>query len=233
MKWQDIKVSADCTTFLYEGKPIFRKKFLEVQKFHSPGIAPVMDEEGAFHINTHGKPIYLKRFDRTFGFYCNRAAVVDGGKWFHLTETGQKAYTRSYNWAGNYQENLCPVRNSTNNYHHINLNGERVYLHNFIYAGDFKDGIATVKCKNGLYRHIDTGGKFINDKEFIDLGVFHKKYATAKDKKGWYHIDKTGTALYSQRYTMIEPFYNGFALVTINNNQKVIIDETGKKIISL
>ena len=90
-----------------------------------------------------------------------------------------------------------------------------------------------MKGKDGLFRHIDNKGKLINNKEYIDLGVFHKNYATAKDVNGWFHIDKSGSPLYKERYELIEPFYNGFALVTKENNKKQIINEEGKIIVEL
>ena len=68
---------------------------------------------------------------------------------------------------------------------------------------------------------------------FQDLGIFHKNFATAKDEKGWHHIDKQGNELYSERYAAIEPFYNGFALVTCFDSSKIIIDENGGKVIGI
>jgi hypothetical protein len=111
------------------------------------------------------------------------------------------------------------------------LNGHRIYSETFTYAGDFKDGIACVKTASGFYRHIDTKGTYLNNIDFLDLGIFHKNFATAKDIDGWHHIDKQGRALYKERYAAIEPFYNGFALVTQFDNQKIIIDEKGNKIL--
>ena len=52
-----------------------------------------------------------------------------------------------------------------------------------------------------------------------------------KDKNGWFHIDRQGNELYNERYLTVEPFYNGFALATKLDNDKLIIDEKGKKII--
>lgn len=231
MNWQDIKVSADNTYFLFDGKQIFGRQFLEVLKFHSPGLAPVQDENGSYHIDSSGMQLYTERFTRTFGFYCNRAAVVQVDKWFHITDKGARAYSHSYSWTGNYQENLCPVRKGSN-YFHIDLDGNKIYSDNFIYCGDFKDGIACVKTSSGFYKHIDTKGYFINDKSFLDLGVFHKNFATARDKVGWHHIDKSGNEIYKERFLAVEPFYNGFALVTQFDNQKIIIDESGKKILN-
>jgi hypothetical protein len=229
MNWQDIKVSEDNSHFVFDGKPIFGKTFVEVLKFHSPGLAPVIDNSGAYHIDINGKELNKNRYSRTFGFYYNRASVIDNNYWFHINEKGKKAYSASYLWTGNYQENICAVRNENNQYFHIDLNGDRIYSDNYVYAGDFKDGIACVKSEDGFYRHIENKGKFINDKSFFDLGVFHKNLATAKDQKGWFHIDKQGNELYKERYLTIEPFYNGFALVSTYENEKIIIDEKGLK----
>lgn len=230
MNWQNIEVSSDNTHFLFNDKPLFGNQFIEVLKFHSPGLAPVKDETGAYHIDSSGNQLYSERFTRTFGYYCNRAAVVNGDKWFHLTEKGEIPHSRSFAWTGNYQENFCTVRDNNNDYFHIDLNGVNAYLQSFIYCGDYKGGYACVKSANGLYRHINTKGEKINDKEFLDLGVFHKNFATAKDKNGWFHIDKNSNEIYRDRFLAVEPFYNGFALVTKFDNQKIIIDEQGNKI---
>jgi hypothetical protein len=233
MNWLDIKTSADNTHFLFEGVPIFGTHFIEVLKFHSPGLAPVRDETGSYHIDCMGKPLYKDRYSRTFGYYFNRAAVVLDEKWVHLNEKGHRAYMDAYSWTGNFQENLCPVRNGSDQYFHIDLNGKMVYATRFIYAGDFKDGIACVKTENGLFRHIDRIGDFINKKAFLELGVFHKNFATAKDFDGWHHIDRKGNELYKERYAAVEPFYNGFALVTGLDNKKSIINEQGALILSI
>lgn len=233
MNWQEIKVSTDNTHFLLNGQPIFGRKFIEVLKFHPPGIAPVKDNSGSYHIDASGNPLYTDRFSRSFGFYCNRAAVIQGDKWFHLTEKGKKAYTQTFSWAGNYQENLCTVRNSDNKYFHIDLHGKRIYPDSFIYCGDFKDGYACVKTSNGFYKHINHKGDFLNDREFLDLGIFHKNFATAMDDAGWFHINHEGKEIYRHRFLAVEPFYNGFALVTHFDKSKIIIDENGQKIISV
>ncbi|MFD1014425.1 WG repeat-containing protein [Winogradskyella rapida] len=80
---------------------------------------------------------------------------------------------------------------------------------------------------------MDKYGNFIYDKSFSDLGVFHKNYAIAKDKNGWCHIDRQGNELYKTRYTMVEPFYNGYAVVDTLNNRKQIINEIGTVILEI
>lgn len=227
MNWKDIQVSDNNTHFIFDGKPIFDKTFIEVLKFHSPGLAPVKDSSGAYHIDSNGNELYSNRYTRTFGFYCNQASVIEENRWFHINEKGERVYSSSFIWTGNYQENICTVRNANNHYFHIDLKGNRIYKQNYIYAGDYKDGFACVKSQDGFYRHIDKNGNLINDKSFLDLGVFHKNFATAKDNNGWFHIDKQGNEVYKNRYQTIEPFYNGFSLVTTFDNKKIIIDEKG------
>jgi hypothetical protein len=233
MKWQEIKVSKDNTHFQFDDKPIFGKTFNEVLKFHAPGIAPVEDNSGAYHIDKDGTELYPERYKRTFGFYNKRAAVISEKGWFHIDEKGIRTYPEFYCWAGNFQEDVCSVRDTHNNYFHIDLKGNRIYEENYLYAGDFKEDLACVKQQNGNFKHINKTGNFIYNKEFSDLGVFHKNYATAKDDKGWFHIDKKGIPLYEEKYLITEPFYNGFALVTNFNNEKSIIDEKGNIILKI
>lgn len=229
---ETIELSADGTTFLSNGKKLFDKKFLQALKFHSPGLAPVCDETGWYHINADGAPLYKARYDKAFGFYCNRAAVVNNQNWFHIDIKGKRISEKDFAWGGNYQQDLCTVRDFQNNYFHINSLGNRVYDENYLYAGDFKEGYACVKTEKG-WKHINKEGKGIGNHYFTDLGVFHKGVATAKDKIGWFHIDKNGGELYPQRYHSAEPFYNGFSLVEDIYGVKYVIDERGTQILKI
>lgn len=233
MNWKDIKISHDNKSFIYNGKILFNRDFHEVLKFHAPGLAAVQDQTGCYHIDAFGNELYAERYNRTFGYYCNRAAVVQGSNHFHLNERGVRAYSNNFSWTGNFQEDLCAVRNTQNQYFHIDVNGEKLYANNYVYVGDFKDGIACVKTFEGKFRHMNNRGNFINDMEFVDLGLFHKNFATAKDQNGWHHIDKSGKELYPERYFDIEPFYNGFAVVEGFDQQKRIIDENGLIVLSI
>ena len=224
MNWRDINVSENSNSFIYKEELVFGKVYNEVLKFHSPGIAPVKDDTGWFHINVNGNEVYKERYDRVFGYYFNRASVILYKNWFHLNEKGERLYDVNYAWTGNYQENVCSVRDFNNQYFHIDLDGNPVYGKKYKFVGDFKDGFACVRFSNGKYKHIDTKGKYINDKSYLDLGVFHKNFAIAKDELGWHHINKKGEELYAERYFMIEPSYNGFSVVDKFDNTKQIID---------
>ena len=63
-----------------------------VLKFHSPGLAPVLDNSGAYHVTPDGQPAYESRHVRTFGFYEDRAAAHSADGWFHLLPSGSPLY---------------------------------------------------------------------------------------------------------------------------------------------
>lgn len=230
MDYKDIKVSRDGTYFLFDDKPVFTKKFISALKFHPPGLAPVLDESGAYHIMDNGEPAYDQRFNRTFGYYFNKSAVISKEGWLHIHPDGSEVYPERYSWAGNYQEDFCTIRDKNNLYFHIDAQGYPLYSEKYLYAGDFKDGIAVVRKNNNLCTHIDTNGSFLHEKEFIDLDVYHKSFSRARDKDGWFHIDLEGNPIYDEKFSMIEPFYNGFAYVEKKNGTKGIIDESGNLI---
>ena len=105
-----ISISMDETYHLYDGNPLYDKKFKSVMSFHSPGVAAVMDELDSYHIDLNGEPIYRKRFLKAFGYYENNAAVMDDSGWYHINLRGESLYERRFKWVGNFQENsLIPL----------------------------------------------------------------------------------------------------------------------------
>lgn len=230
--WKKIVVS-HCETFhLLDEKPFYLERYFHVMKYHDPGLAPVKTDKDAFHIDIWGRPAYAHRFLETFGFYEGVAAVRNQEGWFHITTTGESLYKDRYLWCGNFQEGYCTVRNG-DGYFHINKNGENIYKKRYAYCGDFKDGVSAVCHENGLNTHIDGKGHYLHNCWFKDLDVYHKGLARAQDEEGWFHINKRGEAIYKERYAEIDAFYNGFAKIKTFEGESIIINVSGKKIITL
>jgi hypothetical protein len=228
--WRSFKISADQTHHVADGQPAYEARFLTVLKFHNPGLAPVQDLSGSYHIDETGNPAYANRFSRTFGFYDGLAAVQSADGWHHILPDGTELYLERYAWCGNFQQHHCPVRDFEGRFFHLTLEGKRAYITDYKYAGDFHDGYAVVQDDDGLHTHIDFHGSLLNKKKFLDLDVFHKGFARAKDAKGWFHIDTRGAALYTDRYKNIEPFYNGIARVETANGALFLINESGETV---
>lgn len=218
-----------CETYHLKGEsPLYGRTFLKVLKYHEPGFAPVLGDDGAYHIDLDGTPAYEFRFKRTFGFYNNKAAVESSEGWFHIHTDGTAVYPEKYAWVGNFQEEICVVRDFQGFYFHIDKKGTPLYPNRYAYAGDFKDGIAVICDELKGHTHINREGRFIHSKYFHQLDVFHKGFARAKDDRGWGHINKTGDFIYKDRYLSIEPFYNGLAYAEDNNERLLLINEVGE-----
>lgn len=233
--WKSSRVAPDGSHHLAadSGRPLYRARFHEVLKFHSPGLAPVRDASGAYHITPDGQPAYAARYLRSFGFYEGIAAVIAADGWHHVRSDGAPLYGERYAWCGNFQEGLCPVRSDDGRYFHIRDSGAPAYGERYRYAGDFRDGYAVVQNDAGEHTHVDRHGNLRHGKWFRDLGVFHKGYARAADARGWSHVDPTAQELYSARFRNVEPFYNGQARVEGHDGSLLVIDETGRAVASL
>ncbi len=224
----EIAISPCETYHLKQEKPLYAKKFFKVLKYHEPGLAPVIDKEGAYHINLSGEEAYSHRFKRTFGFYNGRAAVESLEGCFHILPEGSSLYEARYTWCGNFQEGACAVQNKQGQYFHIDLDGHPLYEIRYAYVGDFKEGVAVVCNEKGKHTHIDLEGDFLHNQWFDQLDVYHKGFARAKDANGWFHVDKKGNSIYKERYANIEPFYNGLSYIEDFERNLFRINETGE-----
>ena len=231
--WQNYRISVDGTHHVADERPAYAARFLDVLKFHAPGLAPVVDDSGAYHINPDGLPAYDARHVRSFGFYEGRAAVHSADGWFHILPDGSPLYTERYAWCGNFQESRCPVRLHDGSYFHIDQDGTPVYSERHRYAGDFRDGYAVVQRDDGRHSHIDRSGALLHARWFLDLDVFHKNFARARDKQGWHHVDIAGQPLYQARHRNVEPFYNGQARVESADGSLLVIGEAGEIVVEL
>jgi Histidine phosphatase superfamily (branch 1) len=231
--WQITTVAPDTTHHLVHGRALYLARFIEVLKFHAPGLAPVRGEDGACHIDVEGRAAYAARFLRTFGFYEGRAAVAATDGWHHIQADGSPVYAERYAWCGNYQGGRCTVRGDGGHYLHLDQYGAPVYAERFRYAGDYREGVAVVQRDDGLHTHVDHAGQPTHGRWFRDLDVFHKSFARARDEAGWTHIDRVGRPVYARRFAMAEPFYNGQARVERHGGGLEVIDERGEVVVEL
>jgi SAM-dependent methyltransferase len=226
--WAKTRVSADRTHHTLEGAALYPMRFVEVLSFHAPGLAAAKDDTGAFHIDVSGRPVYARRFTRTFGFYEGLATVEEGSEAFHLHPDGTELSLERYAWCGNFQGGRCTVRTRQGHYFHIDGEGRAAYPERYAYAGDFRDGTAVVQEPSGAHLHIHEDGRPLNGRRFLDLDVFHKGCARARDARGWHHVDGAGEPLYARRFSAVEPFYNGQARVEGEDGSLLVIDERGE-----
>lgn len=234
MTWSDACVATPGTHHELAGMPMYPHRFNAVQKFHEPGLAPVADETGAYHIDPRGEAAYEARFHQSWGFYDGLAAVEDESGWYHIRPDGEPLTGRRDAWCGNFQEGRCPVRRFDGLYCHLVESGSPLQEAGLLYCGDFRDGVAVVRCpENARCRHIRKGGAFAHPASFLDLDIYHKGYARARDERGWHHVNLDGLPAYAARFACIEPFYNGAALCEQFDGGRVVIDEQGHVVVAV
>lgn len=229
MTWPLSVVAPDGTHHLVNGVPLYTARYGKVQRFHEPGLAPAIDQSGAFHITEAGLPAYPARFLQTWGFYEGLAAVESAEGWCHVLPGGSSLSPHRYAWCGNFQQGRCAVRDQDQRYFHITTDGLPAYTERYLYVGDFREGSAVVRCpERGLCTHVDPEGRTVHDRWFADLDVFHKGFARARDADGWFHVDGKGHEAYAARFRAVEPFYNGTALAEACAGERVLVDARGR-----
>lgn len=225
MHWSELNFSEKDNFFYLQGQP-FLGPFRNALPFHAPGLAPVCDDKGWFHIRTDGSPLYERRFFRVFGFYEERASVISEEGWYHINTMGKRVYEKSFKWCGNFQKGACTVQEKDGLFFHISTDGSPLYIDRYLYAGDFYGNSACVLKQNHGVTHIDKQGNLIHGKFYRELGVYHKGFAIAEDEIGWFHIDLKGKPIYDYRFKRVEPFYNGWAYVVKFDDTKIRISES-------
>ena len=158
MNWRDLNVSICGTYHECDGQPAYSWRFDEVLKFHSPGLAPVKNDNNAWHVGPDGNAAYSRRFIRTFGFYEDFAAVQAQDGWHHIRPDGSDAYSERYEWCGNFQGGRCTVRLRAGRYRHVLSDGSFSYPETWRYAGDYKDGFCVVQSDAGLLYRLGLSG---------------------------------------------------------------------------
>ena len=201
-----------------------------VRAYHEPGLAPALDQSGAFHIDAAGVPAYAHRFLEAWGFYDGLAAVQQADRhWLHARTDGSRLYSERYDWCGNYQEERCAVRETDGLYAHLDMRGQRLSAVGYLYAGDYREQAAVVRyADDGVCGHVDLDSRPLHARRFMDLDVFHKGYARARDHCGWFHVSRDGSDAYAARFANAEPFYNGTAFAETLSGDRVLITQEGR-----
>ncbi|HJJ28863.1 MAG TPA: histidine phosphatase family protein [Methanocorpusculum sp.] len=156
------KVSADGTHHIFEGSPVYAKRFTKVRDFFLPGAAAVCDDSGWYHINFFGDPLYDERYTYA-GDFCEDLAVVRDaeGLYYHIDAEGNKIEADGFLWAGGFFEGAAVVYDKKRGATHITTMDEPLYNIWFYDARAFQNGRALVRDAKG-WLYIDRAGNFIS-----------------------------------------------------------------------
>lgn len=116
------------------------------------GLAIVKDEEGYFHIDETGEPLYKKRFADAKGFEGGFCAVSeDGKKWGFANSRGEIIVECQYTDALSFSSNLAAVQYA-GKWGYINKYNTMIIEPEYEEAYPFVDSKALVKTEQGSHR---------------------------------------------------------------------------------
>lgn len=151
------KVSGDKTHHIFEGQPVYERRFKEVGEFRFPGVAAAKDESGAFHINFFGEALYDERYLWVGDFNDGAAVVKDfDGYFFHINDDGSRIGSEKFIWASDFVDGVAFVYHEKSGAGHIVNSGELLY-------GDWYFDAREFICGKALVRD-DLGWLYVNKK---------------------------------------------------------------------
>lgn len=176
------------------------------------------------------------------------AAVELNGKWGYINKKGEMVIKPQFDGASTFNDGLAVVyirnyKGGRSRYVAINKQGQ-VVIDKFNELSDFKDGLASfISIKNGRgfdyeYGIVDTKGNVIfradSTSEISFLGSYGDGvFLTIPSvETGYGAVDRRGKRLIPPTYKHMEPFSEGFSLVTKYDGNKrlhAFVDKTGKE----
>lgn len=156
-------VSSDKTHHVFDGMPIYNKRFKSVREYKFPGIAAVKDDSGAYHIDLFGNPLYPQRYEYAGDFICETAAVKDfSGRYYYIHTDGKQVGFDKYLWASDFNEEdgTAVIYHEKFGAAHITNSCELLYGDYYYDARPFSGGRAKIRDELG-WKYVDHSGRII------------------------------------------------------------------------
>ena len=164
-----------------------------------------------FHI-IEGRPLYRIRFDEVMNFHePGFAPVRSGDEWFHVRQTGERAYQHSYTRVWGFYSGLAAVNLNGESFH-IREDGFAVYKERYLWVGNFQEELCAVRFKSGRYGHIHKDGHSAYDETYRYVGDYRENSAVIQLDNGMHiHVDHVGVPLNGEQFIDLGPFHKGIA----------------------
>lgn len=209
---------------------------------------PYLDSNGRYgYINKKGHFITPIHFSKAHNFSENLACVQKDGKFGYINEKNQTMIPFRFSFADAFSEGkACVVLD--NNYYYIDAHGQGMSC-GCNYAESFSDGMAYIEVhevSGGFCGFIDRNDNIIympHDFDFCGFDFTESRCVVQRyspyynifeksDKKRYGYIDKSGALSIPDIYQKAFPFYDGRAVVSLENRFNVI-NLQGKHILPL
>lgn len=167
--------------------------------------------------------------ERIGDFHEGLACATDNnGKFFHVNENNEPAYSEQYDEVWDFHEGLAYAEDDRGCFH-IKTDGKPAYPESYDHVSDFHEGLAAAALECKCF-HINHDGKPAYEERYDWVGYFEECLAPARRLNGkYFHINKNGKPAYEERYDDVCNFHDGRAKVR-KGRKSFCIDTNGKKI---
>ncbi len=196
----------------------------------SEGLFNVKKDGKYGYIDAAGKVVIPCEWDVAGVFSDGLALVKKANKYGFIDAKGKLVIPCKWEGASSFSEGLACVKKG-NKFGFIDIKGKLIIPCEWEYAGSFSEGMAYV-LKNGKYGYVNPKGKLAIPCQWEDAGSFSEGLAciTKGHKSGY--IDKTGKLVIPCSFGAYPGnFSEGFAPVRDQNEDRVMIDTTGRIVI--
>ncbi len=167
---------------------------------------------GTHHLDEHGHPAYVERFDEVLKFHApGLAPVLRSGRAWHVRSDGSAAYDRRFIRTFGYYEGLAAVV-AVDGWHHITADGSDAYVRRNGWCGNFQQGRCAVRDHKGAYFHVTPGGEDAYPARWRYAGDYRDGIAVVQAADGHStHIRLDGTLVHGKWFVDLDVFHKGFA----------------------
>jgi hypothetical protein len=223
-----------------KGNFILPPKYEMARNFQENGLAMVQLNNLTGIINSDGYLIVKPKYDTISPFSEGRAVAIDREGYKILDESGKEITTKGYFHIGDFHEGRALAANNNGHdeylFGYLNRRGNEVIPLSYEGASDFQDSKALVKGKENGYSLIDLTGKVLKSYPYPIVNYYGEGMLAFREQEeaNWGFMDESGMVVIEPKYTGVQPFINGKAIVTVENNNHDyygLIDRQGKFII--
>jgi adenylate kinase family enzyme len=137
--------------------------------------------------------------------------VRDASGAFHITLSGQAAYSFRYDVTFGFYEGVAAVQKGAS-WFHVREDGSKQYSEDYAWCGNFQESRCPVRTREGRYFHIDHSGKPAYLERHLYAGDYRDGIACVRLSSGFSaHIDRDGQFLNAARFLDLDVFHKGFA----------------------
>lgn len=206
------------------------KPTFDVATPFADGLAAVNVKGKWGYIDSTGTLVIEPKYDNARPFCEDYAGVKLDNRWSFIDKKG-KEIAGNFMDVGSFGKDLGAFRGETL-WGYIDTNGKEVIPQKFSSAGTHNsDGIAEVTTPDGRFGLIDRNGIITYQNAAEKPSLFSDGLSTIDVKGQWGFADKTGKVVIPAKFSSVDKFSQGVALVRTKGGYYGFVDTKGKMLI--